>query len=109
MERKYTERLRKDLAYMPVGALVGAIEGGLSSFIDPLYLMKKIKGLREGEIFESLTAIVGNAFSLGAYSLGIFNTIERLVQKPEDPTSYIPIALNVASGIAQVAYHLGKR
>ncbi len=50
-----------------------------------------------------------NSFMFLGYYGGVSRFVKRIIEDPENPVNYIPVALNIVSGLGQIAYKLGKK
>jgi len=100
--------LKRDLFLTPFGIFMGSVIGYISAFLDPLFLSDTIKEVRRG-LKPNFSSLGIYSSALISYNFCLYKIVENLVEHPDKPISYIPVATNLVSGICQVIYKAGKK
>lgn len=101
------KKLSYDLAVtIPIGIL-GGVLGYINSWVNPLAMPNCVKDIRNGEIKNFSDFVYYTAGTL-VYFCGVSNIVEKIIEDHENPVNYIPVGLNIVSGVGQIAYKVGK-
>src|SRR3989338_112566 len=87
-----------DMLLCVPAAIIAPVVGAVSGLIDPYYLPDKSKEIRKGNL-DTLSEFFYHTFSSMAYVGSLFYFGSKIVENPRNLANYIPLGLNIASGV----------
>jgi len=92
----------------PIVFALGTLVGAISSVIDPSFLRKLYREVGNNEEMNRPGVEAVYSGTLYGYLGGVAAWSYNILENPENPVSYIPLATNLVSGVGQFIYQRGK-